>query len=459
MRGARPRYALVAAALAATLGGACTRGASPAADDLPAPLVVVAVDGLEWRLVLDLIREGRLPNLAGILASAASGRLATLEPAISPRIWTSIATGVSPERHGILGFQYAGSDGEPRLFASGDRRVKAIWNIASDAGRRACVVGYWATFPAEAIEGVVVAQTARPPSGAPPMRKGGLVDGAAAQVHPPELEERVFALARRSRADAVAAETSIFGDTSAWPAAMRRLVEHSRWSIETDAAYRAIAIELASEPARCDLLLVYLALPDVLGHRFWRWTYPEDFAKRPTADRVAAFGDVLPQTYAWVDEFLGRMHAEAQPNGALVVVSDHGMGAFRPRAAVDLERSDGPLVRTGGHSSSRLAFFAATGRGLARSDWSATAASEEDVPSIGSVLDVGPTLLALLGFPHGADMEGRPLAGALAPELLAAHPLREVATHTPPGWRAPAPRFDDDDGERLEQLRGLGYLD
>ena len=80
----------------------------------------------------------------------------------------------------------------------------------------------------------------------------------------------------------------------------------------------------------------------------------------------------------------------------------------------------------------------------------------------GSVVDMTPTLLALLGLPRGSDMDGRVMVGLLDRAFVDEHPLREAPTLTPDGW--PATRklaaTDDDAGEkeRIEQLRGLGYL-
>src|SRR5690349_17172907 len=82
---------------------------APAEAPLPRPLVVIGVDGLEWRLVLDLAKAGRMREITRIVNEGTSARLSTLEPALSPPIWTSMATGVVPERHGILGFVQPGT--------------------------------------------------------------------------------------------------------------------------------------------------------------------------------------------------------------------------------------------------------------------------------------------------------------------------------------------------------------
>ena len=71
------------------------------------PLVVIGADGLEWPLVQEMRAAGRLPAIDAMAREGTVARLSTLSPAFSPRIWTSIATGLEPEGHGILGFVQA----------------------------------------------------------------------------------------------------------------------------------------------------------------------------------------------------------------------------------------------------------------------------------------------------------------------------------------------------------------
>jgi len=466
--GAMRRALLVLGCVASLAGVAsCRSGAEPPAR--PGPLVVIGADGVEWRLVLDMIEAGRLPRIAQLMKDGTFARLSTLSPALSPPIWTSMATGVVPSRHGILGFvqpKLPDAQDQPVLFTNRERRVKALWNIAEDAGLRSCVIGYWMTFPVESVRGVMVAQTGEPPGASSERRrKGALQEGVSGQVHPPEYEDHAFRLADSASSDLPSRERELFGNTKDWAPGMQRLVEHSRWSVAADSSYQRIALDVVRDAKLCDLILVYLGAPDVLGHRFWRWTYPGDFEQPPAEAEVALYGDVLRRTYAQLDSFVGEMRRAAGAHATVALVSDHGMGAFRPKASVDVTREDGELIRTGGHSAARDAFFAAAGPGVAKASSSRTAdvpADAAGVPLAGSVLDMAPTLLALLDLPRGADMDGRVLSPLLDPTFVTAHPLREVPTHTPDGWaetRQLAPVVDPAAGERLEQLRGLGYLE
>src|SRR5262249_48252591 len=66
-------------------------------------------------------------------------------------------TGVSPIEHGILDFaQFDPTTGAKEPITSSLRRVPAIWNMASSQGKRVGVVGLWATYPAEQVNGTIV---------------------------------------------------------------------------------------------------------------------------------------------------------------------------------------------------------------------------------------------------------------------------------------------------------------
>src|SRR4030095_11598236 len=79
------------------------------------------------------------------------------EPMLSPIVWTTIATGKTPLEHGISHFVAVNEKTGAELpVTSQMRRVKALWNILSGAGREVAVVGWWATWPAESVRGAVV---------------------------------------------------------------------------------------------------------------------------------------------------------------------------------------------------------------------------------------------------------------------------------------------------------------
>ena len=73
-------------------------------------IAVIGVDSFDWRIIDPLLRQGKMPHLARLIARGARANLRTLQPILSPVIWTSIATGMKPARHGIVDFVVTARD-------------------------------------------------------------------------------------------------------------------------------------------------------------------------------------------------------------------------------------------------------------------------------------------------------------------------------------------------------------
>src|ERR1700680_2831805 len=149
-------------------------------------VLLVGWDAADWKVMQPLMAAGKLPNVQRLVGNGAAGQIATLHPPLSPMLWTSIATGKRPFKHGIHGFSEPTADGlgvQPVTNLS--RKCKALWNILSQNGLDSTVVGWWPSHPAEPIRGVMVSDHYHRARG--PLEKGWpLLPGC---VHPPELAD------------------------------------------------------------------------------------------------------------------------------------------------------------------------------------------------------------------------------------------------------------------------------
>jgi predicted AlkP superfamily pyrophosphatase or phosphodiesterase len=426
--------------------------------------VLFAVDGLEWSVVLPLLESGRMPTLARLMERGSYGRLYTIQPTLSPVIWTTIATARRPAEHGITGFEHKGPNGNALLFTSRDRRTKAFWNILTDSARRVDVVGWWLTYPVEPISGVMVAQTntvtaaqARVKKG---IRKGSLVDGLSGQLHPPEREAEYFAIVRETQSLLPQLAREVFGEAldSRTPQ-VASLFEDSLWVLRADAVYAEIGRRLAREHA--DLLAIYLSGTDVVGHRFWRYREPDRYAHPPPPEEVAQLREVIADYYAYIDRSMAAILAEAGDDVRVIVISDHGMEADRTDALYPPDARGKALI-SGNHWHPLPGVFVAAGPGIVRTGRLPSTLAE--LPGVGSVFDVLPTLLALLDLPLGQDMRGQPMEAVIEPSVLAGRRAAAIPSHDTPEWRSERARLaaeppPSEDAERIEQLRALGYLE
>lgn len=109
-------------------------------------LVVLALDGLDWTVLQPLLDSGQAPFLTRLIEAGAWVPLAFAPPQHAESRWTSVATGVLADRHGVL---HPAERIGPTAFTRGVRAesVKAttLWQIADTAGCPTTVIGWPAT--------------------------------------------------------------------------------------------------------------------------------------------------------------------------------------------------------------------------------------------------------------------------------------------------------------------------
>lgn len=291
-------------AILAALATACGGGRAG-----PPPVLVVGVDGAEWTVIEQLWVEGRLPNLRRMADRGVAFRLETIHHA-SPVIWTSIATGVRPKTHGITDFAVPTTAGD-QPTSSTLRRVPALWNIATAAGRRTAVIGWWATWPAEAIDGVVVSDRALSP--------------LDRRVAPAQFLDRFLAIEAAARA-----APGHFGGNQA-----TRI---------QDQVMTATADELCREGF--DLVLVYLRSIDITCHFDWKYVEPEGFGELDPAE-IAAGRERIAAAYDAADEAVGALREAIGPDATVLVLSDHGFHSMEREELRVLLDLDAVLARLG----------------------------------------------------------------------------------------------------------------
>lgn len=443
----RPALA-IAAALAMLVSGC---GRSRRAEPL-APVFLIGIDGLEWSVLRPLILAGRSPNLAALMQRGSFGKLGTFQPTLSPVIWTSIATGKSRKHHGIFGFV----DGDRGVYTSSRRRGRALWNIADRYGLESNVLGWWVTWPVEPIAGMMVSATS---AGGRVTRnwKGALVEGVPQQVHPPELTQRVLAIAHDAAApDRLerTAEREVFGPLPPdLDARERDLVDQTLWSVASDETYFEIARRVLPErPA--DLTMLYFGGADVAGHRFWRHLRPWEFAWSGSSPRAdAALACTLPRYYQWIDRMVGDLVEIAGENSTILIVSDHGMHATATQE---------PNARytTGDHQDAPPGVLIAAGPGIRKAGDYEAFLKSGTLATRGNVYSIAPTVLGLLGIPAARDMEGSVDRELLTPEAVTRIDALDVVDTHDDGFREPevVAMPADSEQEFIERMAALGYI-
>lgn len=395
-------------------------------------VVLVGIDGFDPELYARWSAEaatGGTPVLERLTITATSEG-ATGDPAAT---WTTVATGVPPERHRVVGMQsrrVLGLQGliDPRsslaraLGGATDllrltrpapvsglaRRYKMIWETAAEKGLSAAVVNWWATWPAANTGAVVLSDRAvlRLDQGGEPS-----AEIAPRALYPP-LRHRWPEI--RRRADALASRMARISD----PTAAEIFVRSARLDAQQ--------VLLARDPllGSPDLLAVYLPGLDIAQYELLQGADARVMAPSALADRVA----FLPAYYAFVDSLIREILLRGLSPDTVIMVVAHPGRVKGDRGAV-LSMAGGPIRPQ--HDAS---------------------------PVPVSLLDVAPTVAYLLGLPVSRELSGRPWTTRVDAEFAGRYPPRYVESYGQYEASLPATEGTPLDEEVLERLRSLGYI-
>jgi len=385
-------------------------------------IVVIAIDGVEPELLL--------PNDTPTLRAVMAGPHLRFEPPADSdpvRVWTTVATGVPPEQHGLsaleqrrvaglagsvpalssrVGALLAGTTDVLRLtrpaIATGrGRQVKTFWEVAAERGFRTVVINWWATWPAPPDSGVLFSDRALLR-----LDRGGPLD---AEIAPASAYDAV----RQSWPEMRARVTR---DVQGALGAVRPdLVAAVARAAEVDGLHAELAVHPIT--ANADLLVVYLPGLDIARHALM-----DGITQRGAAELGPRL-DALRHYYRYLDAVAGRLARTASVDAAVLWVVHPGRAQSQAHGVLGVTSTKG-----------------ASSRGTAR------------------MTDVAPTILHGLGLPVSRELAGRAQSTLFGADFAQRFPVRAVASYGAPRARTIARSSDALDEEAVERLRSLGYI-
>jgi predicted AlkP superfamily phosphohydrolase/phosphomutase/tetratricopeptide (TPR) repeat protein len=403
-------------------------------------VLLIGWDAADWQMINPLLEQGKMPALAKLMEGGVSGNLATIQPILSPMLWTSIATGKRADKHGICGFVEPLPDGTGiRPVTSTSRTCKAVWNILNQSGLRSNVVNWFASYPAEPINGTMVANLY---SDARRSKEGKLKLPKDA-IHPQELYDELVELHVRGR--------------EITPDDIRPLIPLvDDIDVQEDTKPLELAILLASaastqaatthlmETTEWDFTAVYFPAVDHFGHHFMEFHPPRQ--PHVSDQNFERYRHVMNGCYMFHDMLLQGLLRQAGEETTVMIVSDHGFhsGEVRPDPKM---AKDNPEIE-----HRHLGIACLHGPGI-----------QKDVGKLfgATLLDVTPTILSLFGLPVGLDMDGRPWLEVLENPDPGESPLSWESIKGNSGQLPPEAVPTDIEGadEAIQQLVDLGYIE
>jgi predicted AlkP superfamily phosphohydrolase/phosphomutase/tetratricopeptide (TPR) repeat protein len=404
-------------------------------------VLLIGWDAADWKLIKPLVDAGEAPSIGRMINAGTMGNLATLQPILSPMLWNSIATGKRPFKHGILGFTEVNPHtGVISPVLSTSRKVKALWNILSQEGYRAHVVNWFASHPAEKINGVCVTDFyARIPKDweAPWQMPADAIHPAEAvetlkslRMHPKELEAEILQLfcplaheIDQTEDRRIQMLANLIAEALSIHAVTTHILEHEDW----------------------DFLAVYYGAIDHFCHGFMQY-HPPKMAE-VTDDDFRRFKDVVPNAYRFHDRMLARLLQLAGEDTTVIVCSDHGFHSDRLRPIGTPAIPAGPAYW---HRDQGIIMM--QGPNIA----------QDELIHGASLLDITPTVLQVFGLPIGRDMDGKPLLGALRQvqqiDTIESWETR-AGTHAGGMHSGSAEMTREEADAIIQQFVALGYID
>jgi Type I phosphodiesterase / nucleotide pyrophosphatase len=389
---------------------------------------VIAIDGVDLATLDRLRAAGRLPRFSQLLGQS----VATLspEPDRDPaKVWTTIATGQPPEKHGIRGLesrQIAGVGGQfqsgsrvwsaltaatdfvrltrPAIASGEQRLIPAFWEVAARAGLRTAVVHWWATWPAPQDLGIVISDRA-----ILRLEAGGPLDS---EIAPPSLYDTLKKDWSDRRAEAAAA-----AERATPPGTPPEIAAVFTRAANLDHTVVALAV---ADLGVLDLRVVYLPGLDIVQHALFGSEQPAAMAPSDAADRLKA----LEAYYVFLDETIGAFVTPASGSDRTCIL----------------------VTEPGRVTTSSLGLIAVAG----------TPASAERPTA--TTTSVAATVLYALGVPVARDLASAAVTDLFSTSFVTTHPVRNVETY---GLRRLAPqpaKTHTLDREMIERMRTLGYI-
>ncbi len=355
-------------------------------------VLLIGLDGADWRLLMPLIDAGAMPNLQRIIERGTSGKVAAPVIVDHDVAWACALTGLHAHSHGLLDSSapsdFGRGQGPPMPTA---RCAPVVWEIAARAGVECIAIG-WGTAigECERDEAAAMASCEGPTSAR--MLADDLADTIGGRLDPRDqpLLGRLCAILLESELTARRAMRAMSG-----------------------APWRLASVRLR-------------AFGDALGEcaRFVapvpRWVLPR---------RAEAFASAMEELCRLHDNLIGQLASLCGGQGdAIAIASPRG-------TPLERLRSD-PAAPSLTHLPSRPAGIIAMCGPQVRHD-----ALEFGMRA----LDICPTILSMVGCSTPAGVHGRVARGADAMSGSALHAdMRGLGTCTPsasaqPSYGAPHP--------------------
>ncbi|MEZ4792701.1 MAG: alkaline phosphatase family protein [Gelidibacter sp.] len=349
-------------------------------------LLLIGWDAADWKIIGPMLAKGQMPALKKMIDNGVYGNMSTMNPPYSPMLWSSVATGKTPDKHGVLGFiEVLENNSGVRPVTANSRKVRALWNILHNQGLKSNLVGWWPSFPAEPINGVVVTDKFQKVS-LDPKKQKAMAEGT---IHPKSVEKE-FKDLRMFPHEVTSEHILPFIPNAA------QIDQEKEKGIVTLAKILSQNVSIHNATTRLlrtsewDFMAVYYDLIDHCCHSYMKFHPPK--LKAVKQEQYDIFKEAVTGAYRFQDMMLERTLELVDEDTTVMVISDHGFESGNKRLLRMPKVQAAPAM-----DHRQFGIFVAMGPNIKKN---------EKVFGLG-LIDVAPTILNHFGLPVGEDMDGK----------------------------------------------------
>ncbi len=378
---------------------------------------VIGLDGADWDIIDPLIKQGKLPFFKKLKKESSWARFKSFKPTLSAVIWTSIATGDTMVKHGIVDWLYVKENNIKVPYSNAEKRVPSIWEIFSNYGKKSIVLHWYVTYPPDHIKGVMVSDTFSLAM-SEVFNKKEDYKKFRDTVYPELYYNKMYRLLRKEYEknnldykamikyleipDYIKMYEKRYNENNA-----KKIPILSNWRmyiLKDFIAEKTLYYFL--NKSKFDMLLWYSRMPDVFKHFasiYMDKTYLDKINKllkdkKPITEKIekefeAKLSPVVAPILQHKEKLLKTIYEKAKKENAyIIILSDHGFtlssrGYDHHGLPKGVKAPDGILMILGPDVKKNHEIKA-------------------------SVLDIAPTILYMVNKPIGKDMDGKPLIDA-----------------------------------------------
>ncbi|HDD45157.1 MAG TPA: hypothetical protein ENG63_09920 [Candidatus Desulfofervidus auxilii] len=258
-------------------------------------LLIIGLDGFDPDLFEKW--DSGLPNLSLIKRKGFYTRLKSVFPPDSVPAWTTIYTGLSPDKHGIIhSIDYLEKNYRKLKFDFHIFKGKTFWDIAGFHEKKVCIINPFLAYPVWPVNGIMV--------------NGPVFVSGENQSYPEDILKRY--------------DIPPLGGIVDFPT-KNTLEEFYKKTIKLTLDEARFGLRLL-ENVSWDLFFISFLTPDRIQHFFWRYCDKND----PTYPSSNKHENKIKEAYILFDKIVGNFLDEIDCSTTVIVLSDHGHGMRCP---------------------------------------------------------------------------------------------------------------------------------